>query len=385
MSPLPPKLLDSPITVSPVRDSRDLEVFIDLPWEIYAESEMWVPPLKNDVRDILTEKNPFWQHAEKELFLAKLGGRVVGRCAAIADQVYVDFHEEKCGFFGFFECIDDKAVAVALITAAREWLAKKGMLMMRGPASPSFNEECGILVEGFDDPPAILMPYTLSYYPALLEAAGLHKAKDLLSYTIPTGNPIPPRIEKMAARVSRNGNISVRSMRKNRWDDELKIVRDIYNEAWEKNWGFTPMTSEELDLMAENLKPILDPEAVHFVEVDGAVVAFSIMLPDVNQVLKHLNGKLGIWEMLKFFYYYRKIDRLRLVTLGVKKEFRGRGFEVLLYRETWITARRKGWVNAELGWILEDNDKMNRGMEALTGRVYKIHRIYEQQLPQSGE
>ncbi|PCI37273.1 MAG: N-acetyltransferase [Elusimicrobia bacterium] len=377
---MPPNLLDSTITIAPVKDSRDLDAFIDLPWKIYKNSDLWVPPIKKDVRDILTEKNPFWQHAERELFLAKVDGEIVGRCGAIVDQVYLDFHGEKCGFFGFFECIDDKAVAAALLEAARNWLRAKGMLIMRGPTSPSFNEECGVLIEGYDDPPAILMPYNLRYLGGLIEAAGMHKAKDLWSYAIPTGNPIPPRLVKMAARVRRNKNITVRSMRKNRWDEELQHIRDIYNEAWEKNWGFTPMTEAELDLMAENLKPILDPDAVHFVEVDGKVVAFSVMLPDVNQVLKRLNGKLGPWEIVKFLYYYRKIDRLRLVTLGVRKEFRGRGLEVLLYNETWKVARIKGWKKAELGWILEDNDKMNRGMDALTGRVYKIHRIYEQEL-----
>jgi GNAT superfamily N-acetyltransferase len=339
---------------------------------------MWVPPLKSDVRDILTEKNPFWQHAERELFLAKIDGEVVGRCAAIVDQGYIDFHEETCGFFGFFECVDDEAVSSALIDAAREWLQEKGMSIMRGPASPSLNEECGVLIEGFDDPPAIMMPYTLPYYPKLLEAAGLRKSKDLLSYHIPPMNPIPKRIENLSKRISRKGNIRVRSMKKGCWDEELAIVRDIYNEAWEKNWGFSPMTSAELDDMAAKLKPIVHADAVHFVEVDGKVVAFSILLPDVNQVLKRLNGKLGIWGTLKFLYYFRKIDRLRLVTLGVRKEFRSRGLEVLLYREAWITARRKGWTSAELGWILEDNEKMNRGMQALEGRVYKKFRIYDQ-------
>lgn len=345
---------------------------------MYKKYPLWIAPLKDDVRDVLTDKNPFWQHAQRKLFLAKVNGEIVGRCAAIVDQVHIDFHEEKCGFFGFFECVDDEKVAAALLQEARNWLRLKGMRTLRGPASPSLNDECGILIEGFDDPPALMMPYTPPYYPGLLEAAGMHKAKDLYSYEILTPSPIPQRIESLAKRIGRKGNIRVRAMRKKHWNEELQIVRDIYNEAWEKNWGFTPMTSAELDLMAEKLKPIVHADAIHFVEVDGNAVAFSIILPDVNQVLKHLNGKLGLWGTLKFLYYFRKINRLRLVTLGVRKAFRNRGLEVLLYREAWLTARRKGWVFAEMGWILEDNEKMNRGMEALGGDVYKIHRIYEQ-------
>jgi GNAT superfamily N-acetyltransferase len=375
--PLPPKAADSRIALSPVKSDRDLDAFIDLPWRIYAGYPLWVPPLKSDIRDILSEKNPFWKHADKRLFLAYRDGAPVGRCAAVVDRTYVEFHEEPCGFFGFFESIDDADVAGALLSVARDWLGKRGMRLMRGPASPSLNEECGVLIEGFDDPPAIMMPYTPPYYPALLERAGLRKSKDLLSYHISTASPIPARIENLAKRIGRKGNITVRCMRKNKWDEELNIVRDIYNEAWEKNWGFTPMTGEELDAMAEKLKPILHADAVHFVEVTGRAVAFSIMLPDINQALKHLDGKLGIWGTLKFLYYFRKIDRLRLITLGVRKDYRNRGFEVLLYRESWLTSRRKGWKDAELGWILENNEPMNRGMRALEGRVYKKYRIYE--------
>lgn len=362
--------------VRPSRTPEDLRRFIDLPWTIYRDEPMWVPPLKDEVRDILTDKNPFWKHAERELFLAEKDGETVGRCAAVVDRLYNEFHGERCGFFGFFECVEDPDTAKALLDSARDWLRSKGMTVMRGPASPSLNEECGMLIEGFDDPPAIMMPYNHRYYPGLMAPAGLKKVKDLFTYRIISKNPIPKRIRALSERIERNQNIRIRHLRKRRWDEELGVIRDIYNEAWEKNWGFSPMTPAELDLMAEKLKPIVDPEAVHFADVDGRTVAFSVLLPDVNQVLKRLDGKLGILGALKFLYYYRKIDRVRLVTLGVRKEFRNRGLEVLLYREAWLTARRKGW-DGELGWILEDNTRMVRGMQALEGDLYKKHRIYE--------
>ncbi|MFH2202720.1 MAG: N-acetyltransferase [Elusimicrobiota bacterium] len=373
---MPPERRTAEASVEAVRNAQQLTGFIDLPWEIYRDSPPWVPPLKTEVRDLLTEANPFWQHAERELFLAVADGRIVGRCAAVVDRAYNDFHHEKCGYFGFFECVDDEKTAQALLDAARTWLKDKGMSVMRGPASPSFNEECGLLIEGFDDPPAIMMPYNPPYYSALLESAGLTKIKDLYSYLLISTDPIPKRIRYLAERVAKKEGVRIRSMRMARWEEELQIVRDIYNEAWEKNWGFTPMTPAELDLMAEKLKPIVDPEAIHFADVDGETVAFSILLPDVNQALRRLNGKLGLWGTLKFLYYYRKIDRVRLITLGVRKAFRNRGLEVLLYREAWLTARRKGW-DGELGWILEDNEKMNRGMQAMEGKLYKKYRIYE--------
>jgi len=368
--------------IRPARSRSELRRFIDLPWKLYGKDSLWVPPLKSEVRDILGGKNPFWRHAERELFLASLGGRDIGRCAAIVDRGFNEFHGERTGFFGFFECVDDPDAARALLEAAKDWLRRKGMRVLRGPASPSFNEECGTLIDGFDDPPAVMMPYNPPYYADLMEACGLSKAKDLFSYRLRSKDPIPDRIAKLADRVEKKENIIVRGLRKDRWDSELGIIRDIYNEAWQKNWGFSPMTPPELDLMAEKLKPIVDPEAVHFADVDGRTVAFSVLLPDVNQVLKRLDGRLGPLGLLKFLYYFRKIDRIRLVTLGVRDAYRRRGLEVLLYRAAWLTARRKGW-DGELGWILEDNWKMNRGMQAMEADLYKKHRIYEAPLEET--
>ncbi len=334
-------------------------------------------PLKSDVRDILTNKNPFWEHAEKELFLVKSGDEIVGRIAAVVDEHYNKFQGEACGFFGFFECADDADAANQLFDAAKDWLKSKGMHLMRGPASPSMNEECGLLIEGFDDPPAVMMPYNPPYYMSLMDSAGLKKGKDLYSYIIDTQKPVPKRIRVLAERIGRKENVKIRSLQKGNWEKDFQTIREIYNEAWEKNWGFAPMTAAEFEYTASKLKLVLVPEAVHFADVKGETVAFSIILPDVNQVLKKLNGKLGFWGSLKFLYYFRKISRMRLIALGVKKAFRNRGLETLLYNEAWLTSRRKGWT-ADLGWILEDNYKMNRGMEALEGRVYKKYRIYEE-------
>lgn len=367
------------LSIQTLRSARELENFMALPWKIYERYPFWVPPLKQEVRETLTEKNPFWQHAEKELFLAQMNGELVGRIAAIKDERHNQFHEESCGFFGFFECVNNAEVAKSLLDAAREWLKSKGMRLMRGPASPSMNEECGLLVDGFDDPPAIMMPYNPPYYRDLLEASGLKKSKELYAYFLDSKDPIPERIRFLAERIVKKENVRIRHLRKNDWEQEMRRIGEIYNQAWEKNWGFTPMTSAELEHMASKLKPVLIPEAVHFIEVGGESVAFSIILPDINQVLKKLNGNLGLWGSLKFLYYFRKISRIRLIALGVKKAFRNRGLEILLYKEAWVTARRRGWTS-ELGWILENNENMNRGMEALNGRLYKRFGIYEQEI-----
>ncbi|MEE8424268.1 MAG: N-acetyltransferase, partial [Elusimicrobiota bacterium] len=351
------------LSIEPVAAPEDLRAFIELPWKIYDRLPHWVPPIKAEIEELLGEKNPFWKHAERELFLAKRGGEIVGRCAAIVDSLYNDFQGEKTGFFGFFESIDDPEVAQALLSASRDWLKAKGMTILRGPASPSLNEECGVLIEGFDDPPTIMMPYTPRYYPALLEKCGLRKAKDLYSYILISNDLIPKRIQVLAKRVMRKGKVTLRHLTKKTWEKDLQAVRDIYNAAWEKNWGFAPMTPEELEYMIVKMKPILDLDLVHFMDVDGETAAFSILLPDVNQALHHLDGKLGVWGSIKFLYYFRKISRCRLITLGVKKAFRNRGLEVPLYREAWLVARRKGY-NGDLGWILEDNERMNAGMRA---------------------
>lgn len=367
------------LAIQPIRTTEELRSFIEFPWKIYARLPHWVPPIKSEVSELLSEKNPFWKHAEKELFLAKRGDEIVGRCAAILDRNYNDFQGEKTGFFGFFESLDDQEVAGSLLNAARDWLRSQGMKLMRGPASPSLNEECGTLIEGFDDPPTIMMPYNPRYYPALLERCGLRKAKDLYSYILISDDPIPKRIEVLAKRVMRKGSVKLRHLTKKTWEKDLQAVRDIYNAAWEKNWGFAPMTPAELEHMIVKMKPILDPDLVHFIDVDGETAAFSILLPDVNQALIHLDGKLGVWGTIKFLYYFRKITRTRLLTLGVKKAFRHRGLEIPLYREAWLMARKKG-LNGDLGWILEDNERMNAGMRALGGRIYKKYRIYDQEI-----
>lgn len=380
---LPSKAQESPRlsvpqsgTAFPVRSGADWEAFLSLPWEVYRGDPLWVPPIVADVREILSPPNPFWRHAERELFLVRKGSRIVGRCAAILDRLYNECQNDACGFFGFFECLQDAEAARALLDAARGWLASKGMRRMRGPASPSMNDECGLLVKGFNDPPAVMMPYNPSYYTELLEGAALSKAKDLYSYFINSAWPFPKRLSRLSELIERREGVRIRPLEMGRWDRELQTIRDIYNQAWEKNWGFAPMTPAELDYMAGKLKPILHPDAVHFAEVRGVVAAFSILLPDVNQALRHLDGKLGLWGTLKFLFYSRRITRTRLVTLGIRKEYRNRGLDVLLYREAWRTAFRKGWTG-ELGWILEDNELMNRGMQALEAEQHKTYRIYE--------
>ena len=366
------------ITVGLVRDKKDWQDFLKLPWQIYQGNPNWVPPLLSEVRETLdTQKNPFWEHARRELFLARKDGKPAGRIAAIVDDNHNRFHQEETGFFGFFECIDDFDVAKILWDEAKNWLKAQGMKKLRGPVNPSMNDECAFLLEGFDLPPTIMMPYTQRYYLDLAEKYGFKKAKDLYALLKMAKDGIPERIERMVTAIKKKTSVTIRPFNMKNYEQDIQHLKDIYNSAWERNWGFVPMTDKEMDLTAKKLKQLADPDLVLFAEIDGKPVGLTVTIPDYNQVLIHLNGRLGPIEMLKFLYYRKKITGVRSLIGGVKKEFRNTGIIAVLYYQTEKNAAGKGYQWCELGWNLEDNDLINQFDIAIGGRIYKKYRIYE--------
>ena len=369
------------LNVEEVTHHQDLMAFIRFPWQIYQGDQNWVPPLIKDQLLKFSPDHPFRSHSEMILFLAFRGGRIVGRIAGIIDHHYIEFHQEKVGFFGFLESINDAGVCETLLSKVRDWLKEHRMEKMAGPMNPSTNDECGVLVEGFDAPPCLMMPYNPPYYPSLLEGSGLRKRMDLYAYWLAQSFFLLDRLDRITERLrKREPQLWVRPLNMRRFDEELKIIKEIYNQAWSKNWGFVPLTEEEINDLAKNLKPLVVPDLVLFAYLEEEPIGFSVSLPDYNEVLKHLNGKVGLLGGLKFLYYSRKINTLRVMLLGVKHAFQKKGVEGLLYIETFKRGIKKGYHQAECSWILENNLLMQHGIEAMGGRRHKTYRIYEMSL-----
>lgn len=371
------------IAVSEVRGKADLKAFVDFPYELYDAKSNWVPPLKMDIKDQLSaKKNPWFEHAEAEFFLARRAGKVVGRISAHIDHNFNEFQGNDWGLFGWFECIDDAEVAGALYDAAAAWLKARGRDRMVGPFSYTTNDECGVLIEGFEIPPAILEPWNYEYYPRLFDGAGFGKAMDLLMYKmeIADKDKVRPAIFSAAARVD---DSSYRLKRFSRLTLNADVDRflDIYNASWEKNWGFVPLTEKEVRHYAKTLLPVLDKNwAFLMIGEDGDNAGAALTLPDYNQVLKHLGGRLMPFGWAKFLWYRRKIDRVRVFALGVKPRYRTTGLAAKLYIEHLYAAERTGVTGGTMGWILENNKPMNKAIEALGGSVIKRFRLYERML-----
>lgn len=370
------------IRILPAESGRAFKQFIDLPWTIYRGDPYWVPPLKSDVRSLLSQKHPFYRHAEKGLFLAVRDGVPVGRVAAILNHNHNGFHGERAGFFGFFECMDDDESSGALLAEVEKWCREKGAEIIRGPVNPSTNEECGLLIENFLSPPFVMMTYNPPYYVDLLEGCGYRKAKDLYAYWYHVGKKVPQRLERLVGKVmEKEKGLSVRHLDMNRFDEDLKAVRIIYNEAWEKNWGFVPMTDGEIDFLAKKLKPLVAPEIVNLAFVDGEPAGFAMGLPDYNSVLKILNGRLTPWGALGALRAAKRIRSGRCITLGVREKFRKRGIETPLFAMTWQGGIDLGYRYGEFSWLLEDNKPiLDAAAKVFSASHYKTYRIYEKPL-----
>lgn len=368
------------VRVDAVRGRRDLKRFLTLPWRIYTDDPEWVPPLLADRKALLDRRtHPFHDHAEAEYFLARRGDDVLGRIAAVVNHRHNEFHGDRTGFFGFFESVDDPAVAGALLSTAQAWVADHGMDRIRGPMNLSTNEECGLLVSGFDRSPAVMMTHNPPYYARLLEAAGYAKAKDLLAYWLEGPEP-PQRLVRGVERLQRSEEVEIRSLDKRRFRDEVGRIQQVYNSAWNRNWGFVPMTDAEFENLAAELRPVVEPTLCLIAEVRGEPVGFALALPDFNQALRHIDGRLFPFGLLKLLWYRRKIDTARIITLGLKPDYRRMGLDAALYLRLYRNGVAAGFTRAECSWILEDNWEMRRALERLGAEVHKTYRIYEKRL-----
>ena len=355
-----------------------LKEFIRFPYGVYRGYTNWVPPLEIAMKELLDrEKHPFYLNAHAEFYLARQNGRVVGRIGAIVDKAHNRFHEENAGFFGFFECVDDPAVAEALLSRARQWCFDRGATFLRGPVNPSLNYECGMLVDGFDARPMVMMPYNPPYYPALLEKAGLQKVKDLYAYISHADRIDMKKIGRVADKVLATNGVKVRPINMKDFQGDVERVWDVYGKAWERNWAFVPMSREEFFAMGKEMKQILKPDLVLIGEVGDRVVGFALALPDVNVALQPANGRLLPTGLLKILYYQRLIKSVRVLALGVVEEFRPSGLAAAFYATLVRNARKLGYGDCEMSWILEDNTLMNRSLEVMGAKRYKTYRIYE--------
>lgn len=366
-----------PLRIAEVSDRGDFRAFLTFPWRVYRGNPFWVPPLLRVEKALLSPgKNPFWEHAERALFLAFRGEEPVGRIAAIADRDFIAYHRSATGYFGFFECRDDPEAASALFTAAESWLKARKLNAMIGPLNPSTNHTCGFLLEGYDSPPKFMMPYTLPYYHRLCAGGGLRKAKDLFAYRIPVPREMNPRLETLAGAIKARG-AAIRRIDMKNFRRELGLVRQIYNEAWKDNWGFVPITEAEIAHMARELKPLVVPDLAFFAEYRGEPAGFYLVLPDYNQIIKKMDGRMGPRQLLTFFLQRKSITEIRLLMAGIVGKFQKKGLDALLYLESARTARDLGYRDSEISWLLEDNALVIRATEFMGGTLSKKYRIYE--------
>ena len=374
---------DSPagdIDVLTVNSRRRFKQFLKLPFALYRDDPHWVPPLLIAERERLDRRrNPFFEHAEMELFLAFQEGEPVARIVAIDDSLHNQTHDENVAFFGFFEAASAAAASVVL-RSAEAWGAGRGRDAVRGPMNPSLNDSAGLLTLGFDDDPSFMIPYNPPEYASYIEAGGYRKLKDLLCWDLEIQKPFPERMLRIADRVRKRFKPIVRSVDMKHFERELITIRDIFRETWKDNWGFVPPTAGEFGALATNLKRLLDPELAMLIDIDGRTVAFSVSLPDLNQVFKHMNGRLLPWGFLKLLNRQRYIDRSRMPLLGVLPEFRMKGLELLLIIDSKQRAAEMGYQRGECSWTLEDNRAINNTIQALGCWHSKTYRIYQKPL-----
>ncbi|MFL6276740.1 MAG: N-acetyltransferase [Blastocatellia bacterium] len=376
-----------PLEVKPARAAREQKQFLDLPYRLHRHQSHWIAPLRMAQKDLLdTTRHPFYKTADVEKFLAYRGGRVVGRIMAVLNRAHNEFHGERAGFFGFFEVEEDYEAAAALLDSARRWLAERGAEVMRGPVNPSTNYECGLLVEGFDLDPTLMMVWNPRYYGEFLERYGLHKAADMYAYDISASYfNVSDKLKRVAERLQTKDRIRVRAVNLKDFKREVEIVRRVYNDAWSRNWGFVPVTDEEFEHLGKDLKQLVDPRVVLIAEqeVEGREprpIGFLLAVPDLNRALKKLRGRLLPFGLLKLLWHSRKIDTIRIITMGVIREFQSMGAGAIFLKEIYDRAPAAGFPSGEMSWVLENNLMMNRAAELIGGRRTKTYRIFEMPL-----
>ncbi len=384
----------NPLQIQSVVTDADRHAFLSFPWQVYRGNPYWVPPFFSE-RVHFTTAHPFLEHAEIEYFMAKRGDQLVGTIAAFINHRHNEFQNEHIGFFGFFEVLEDPEAAAELLKTAEDWVRARGYDAIRGPAQFSTNEECGLLVDGFDDPPRILMTYNPRRYVDYIESQGYAKAMDLHAYALDTdlyagGSKFPEKLIRVVEKIKAKGDIRIRKIDMKDFDQEVVRVKKIYNQSWARNWGFIPMTDTEFDAMGEELRQVLDPDMTLVGEIDGEPIGVSITLPDLNQPLRCAYPRPGTpdwWTMLKLAWHWkvkREVTWCRVLILGVLPEFRARGVDALFYYETAQAAVKKGIQHAEMSWILENNDAISRPIRVMGGEVYKTYRFYEKRFNAAG-
>lgn len=372
------------VTVVPVTSQKQLNQFIMLPFELYKNDKNWVPPLIGEQKKFFNpEKNPYYQHSEVQLYLAMENGKVVGRISAHSNTQHNKEHNENIGFFGFFDSINDQNVANALFDTAYAWNKQRGFTSMRGPLNFSVNEECGLLVDGFDTPPMVMMRHDHPYYQKLYEAWGLSKTMDLYAY-LSVREEMPERIVKMVDIITRRTGVKIRSLSKNKrqMKKDIETVFEIYTKAWEYNWGNVPMTKAEFDHIVSELLPIADPDMVFIAEIDGKPAGFSLALPNYNEVLKVMNGRVNPITLIKAMIAKKNISSARVITMGIIKEFQGRGIDSVFHYHSYTNGLPKGYIRGEFSWVLENNTLMKHVAEKLDAVIYKTYRLYDKAIPQ---
>lgn len=367
------------IEIIPVISRKDRNAFIDVPWLIYQNDPFWVPPLRLDMKAWFSIKHPFYEYGEIQFFIAKQHGKTVGRIAAVNNPLYNEHQTaEPTGFFGFFECIDNQAVANALFDKARYWLKAKGLTRIQGPASPSSNYDFGLLIKGFEDSPRLMTTYNPVYYEKLIRHYGFETVKLLYAYQVEAKKAFAnKRLERGAAIVRKRTGVTIRKLSKKNLKKEMKHIKAIYNAAWEANWGHIPFTETELDKLGDDLKLIADEDLLLFAEINGKVVGKALAIPDFFYIQKQMNGRLFPFNFLKLFTQRKNITWARVITLGVIPEYRNKGIDIVLCYELLKAAIHKGILYGEGSWILEDNVMMNRAMQNFFGEVYKEYLVFE--------
>ncbi|MCB0710730.1 MAG: aminotransferase class I/II-fold pyridoxal phosphate-dependent enzyme [Ignavibacteriae bacterium] len=383
--PLP---VDGDVSIREVSGRKGNKEFVRMVWRLHKDEENWIAPIEMDrMRLIDTQKNPFYKHAEIKLFLAERGGEPVGRIAAIVNHIHNRTYDDKLGFFGFFESVNDQNVANALLNAATDWLREKGMNAIRGPVSPSTNDEVGLLIKGFEHIPSALMPWNPPYYLELLENAGFELEKKLLAWHVQYPECMTDKIVRVTAALKQRGKIRIRSLNMKKFPDEVENIKRIYNEAWQPNWGFVPMNDEEMNTLAYELKQIMDPDLVVFAEKEGedSPIGFALAVPNINQALRKgkpipPGAKNLPTAIMNLMTNKKKIDAMRIITLGVLPKYQAKGIDAMLYRELMEQGVAKGMEKGEASWVLEDNTMMNRAAEMMNAEAYKVYGVYEKSL-----
>jgi ribosomal protein S18 acetylase RimI-like enzyme len=374
--------LSNEVEIVPLtRSAQDVARFLRVSYGIYRGDPHWVAPLLMDLKKVFTDKNPLFDHATMQLWVARRGGRDVGRIAGLVDRNYNHAAGDQAAFFGFFECENDREASRRLFAALGQWARQANQKRLLGPMNPTTNDECGLLVDGFDSAPVFMMTYNPRYYVELVEAEGFRKAKDLLAFHIDLAGIPMDRLRRIADQArQRQPGVGLRPLRRKTLAQDLGKVKEVYNAAWEANWGFVPMTDAEVDFMAARLKPLLMEGLIWLAEAGPEPVGFLLAMPDYNIALQPLRGRLLTPKLLGFLPFalgWRRLPRTRVLTLGIKRAYRNRGLETALLIEGLRVGFESGVRESEASWILEDNVMMCRMIQAIGGRVYKTYRIYE--------